>query len=64
MLLYPKTVWYLYKMVLEQPKFQNQPTVLKPFYLLSVLWLCILIAIPICTLVLRSEGCLEVGGVV
>ena len=53
MMLYLKTIWYLYKVVLEQPKFKNQPLILKPFWMTFALWCCVLVAIPIRTVVAK-----------
>ena len=47
MMLYLKTVWYLYRMVLRELKFKSQPLVLKPFCTAFALWCCVLGAITI-----------------
>lgn len=50
---YLKTIKYLYGVVLKGLDYQEQPTILKPFYAISALCLCVLIAIPICSAVSR-----------
>ena len=56
MMLYLKTVWYLYKMVLKRGGYQEQPAIIKPFYALSALCLCVILAIPICSMVVKTGG--------
>jgi len=53
MMLYLKTVWYLYRMILKRTGYHERPTALKPFYVLSTLCLCVVLAIPICTMVVK-----------
>ena len=53
MRMYLKTVMYLYDMFLKRGGYHEQPLTFKPFYALFVLWVCILLAIPICTAVVK-----------
>jgi len=53
MMLCIKTIKYLYGMVLRGLNYQEQSTILKPFYALSALCLCVVLAIPICSRISR-----------
>jgi len=53
MMLCLKTIKYLYVLVLRGLDYQEQLSILKPFYLLLALCLCVVLAIPICSSVLR-----------
>ena len=53
MMLYLKTIKYLYEIVLNGLNYQEQSIILKPFYALSALCLCVVLAIPICSKVSR-----------
>jgi hypothetical protein len=61
MMMYPKTVKYLFGSLLKRSGYHEQPLVFKPFYAALVLWGCILLAIPVCSMVVK---CLEPMGVV
>jgi len=53
MMLYLKTIKYLYEIVLNGLNYQEQSNILNPFYALFALCLCVVLAIPICGAVLR-----------
>jgi len=53
MMLCIKTIKYLYEIVLKGLNYQEQPVILKPFYALSALCLCVILAIPICSRISR-----------
>ena len=48
-----KTVKYLYEILLERGGYREQSTFFKPFYALLILWMCVLLAIPVCTAILK-----------
>lgn len=52
-MMYTDTVKYLFKLLLNRINYQRKPFILKPFYLLLTLCICIVIAIPITTALVK-----------